>query len=170
MFLDFAQYCIIIATILVALSISKYRLITLTILINFIAFELSARYILELLNGAPSWPLHAVYILISGVTIICLVKLSASRFLYSVMFLFSLYNFFILFEFIWHPVGFHANYVITARVQMIFELIFMILMSRIASYVWDKFKPNDNDNDNYNYFIDRLFISRFRLGLTRLAR
>lgn len=166
MSLDFAQSCIIIATILVALSISKYRLIALTILINFIAFELSARYMLDLLNGAPSWPLHAVYILISGLTIICLVKLGASRLLYSVMFLFSLYNFFILFEFIWHPIGFHDNYVITARVQMIFELVFMILMSRVASYVWDKFKPDNN----YNYFIDRLFISSFRVGFTRLAR
>ena len=163
--MDFAQSCILIAAFLVAISISGYRLIALVMLINFIAHDLMAYYVLIALDGAKSWPLHALNILISGLTIIILVKLGANKYLYSAIFIYALYNHLVLCEFIMTGIGFHANYVLFARVQMIFELLYMILFSEIGRYACNRIKPSNN----YRYLVDRIFADRFGMGLKRLA-
>ena len=138
---------------------------SLVMLLNFIAHDVMAHYMLIALEGAKAWPLHALNILISGGTIFALIKLGANRFLYSAIFLYAIYNQLVLFEYVISPVGFHANYVIVARIQMLFELLFMILISGAGSYVWNRLKPSHS----YRYFVDRIFADRFRLGLARLV-
>ncbi len=157
--MDFTQACILIAAVLAALSIPRYRLIALVIFFNFVIGYLTAIKVLEILDGAKAWPLHALYIIISGLTIITLLKLGGSMLLNSALFAFSLYNLAIIFEFIGSGVGFHANYVVVARVQMVVELLFLLSMSKVVLYGWNRFKPTNS----YSYFLDRLFASRFSL-------
>lgn len=163
--MDFAQSCILIAAILAVISIPGYRLISLVMLINFIAHDVVAYYTLLALNSAPSWPLHALNILISGLTIILLVKLGANKSLYFAIFLYSLYNYVVICEFIIAPVGFHVYYIPVARAQMILELLFMILISKVGRYAFHKINPFGN----YRYLIDCIFADRFRMGFKRLA-
>ena len=163
--MDFAQGCILTAAILAAVALPGYRLISIVMFVNFIAHDVMAHYMLIALDGAKSWPLHALNVLISGGTIFVLIKLGASRYLYSAIFLYALYNYAVLCEFIMWPIGFHANYVYVARVQMLLELLFMTLISEIGKYVWNRLRPSHN----YLYLIDRVFADRFRLGLERLA-
>lgn len=158
--MDFAQSCILTASLLAAVSLKGYRLISLVMLLNFIIHDVTANYVLAILDGAPSWPLHALNILISGATIAALVKLGANRFLYSAIFCYALYNYLVLCEFVISPVGFHANYIPAARVQMIFELLFMVLISYLGKYLYGIFRPSNN----YGALIDRIFTNRIRLG------
>lgn len=164
--MDFAQSCILVASLLAATSLKGCRLIALVMLLNFVVHDVTAKYVLEILNGAPSWPLHALNILISGATIFALVKLGANRLLYSAIFTYAIYNYSVICEFIISPVGFHANYIPFARIQMIIELIFMALIGYSGNYVYKIFRPRSN----YSDFVSRVFTNRIRLGSQGVAR
>lgn len=165
--LDFAQFCILTAFILAVFSIRGYRLIATTLFVNFMAFELAAATTLQELG----YPLHVAYVLISGLTVGVLVRLRASAPLFAIMFLFSMYNLFVVIEYpmkayLGFTVGFHNNFIPVARANMIVELLFMFLISKGPAYVWNLFRPNSK----YNYFVDRFFSDCFRMGFQRLAR
>ncbi len=163
MSLDFDQICILIAAILTGTAIKKYRIICFIIFLNFVSFEIASKYILAALNGGPSWPLHAVYVIIGGVTVAALHKLGCTRFVYWVIFLFATYNLVIISEFKWGSIGFHANFVVIARCQMAIELLSMLIMNKGCKHVWAQL----NTDRSYTYLVDRIFINRFRLGFKR---
>lgn len=170
--LDFDQWCILIAFLLAVSSIQGYRLISATIFLNFMITEAAAVGILNALGGPegdPAWPLYAAYALISGITILILRYLLASPVLYVIMFLYSLYNLFAVIEFpLYKHVQFswfNENRESIAQAQMVIELSFMFLMSKVPAYVWNLFKPDNK----YHYFIDRFLSDSFRMGGARLA-
>ena len=167
MSLDFAQICILTAFILAVFSIQGYRLIAAVLFVNFMAFEAAASTGLQELG----YPLHAAYVIISGLTVVALVYLKASPPLYVIMFLFSVYNLLIVIEYPMYDyfgftVGFYDNFIPVARANMAIELLFMFLISKGSAYVWSKFRPNRK----YHYFIDRFFSDSWRMGHKRLVR
>ncbi len=161
---DFDQICIILAAILAATSIPKYRNITLILFLNFAVYEIIANPMIEALGGGEAWPLHVVYILTSGLTIVVLVNLGASWTLYGAMFLYTLYHFVIVCEFSIGKFGAHELYEYVARAQMAIELIFMLLMNGLTKYVWSKRLPSRS----HDYFVDRFFVNGIRLGGQRI--
>lgn len=170
MSIDFAESCILIAALLSVFAIAGYRLIALLLFVNFLAFEASARGILDLLDGDKAWPLHAVYAVLAGLTVLILRYLRASPPLYVIMFLFSVYNLIVVIEYPLYEnfgftLGFHNNFIAVARANMVFELLFMFLISKGSAYVWSLFKPNSN----YNHTIDRFLSHSWRMGSKRLA-
>jgi len=170
--LDFDQVCILIAFILAVASIQGYRLIATTLFLNFMITEAAAKAILRALGGPegdPAWPLYSAYVVISGITILFLRYLKASPALYAIMLLYAVYNLLVVIEF---PLNdyvkfkwFNENRKSVAEAQMIIELSFMFMISRVGTYVWSLFKPDSK----YNYFIDRFFSDCFRMGSARLV-
>lgn len=159
--LDFAQFCILTAFILAVFSIRGYRLIAFVLFINFMAFEAVASTGLRELG----YPLHAVYTVIAGLTVLALRYLRASPALFVIMFLFSLYNLLVvvdykLYEHFGSTVGFYDNFIPVARANMVIELLFMFLISKGGAYVWNLFKPDRK----YHYLIDRFFSDCWRMG------
>jgi len=168
--IDFDQACILIAWFLAVFSIPGYRLIAMVLFVNFMAFEIAAVNILEALDGAKAWPLYAVYAVISGLTVLALRYLKASVPLFVIMFLFSVYNLMVVIEYPLYDtfgftLGFHSNFTIVAKANMIIELLFMLLISKGSAYVWSIFKPDSK----YHYFIDRFLSDSFRMGNERLV-
>lgn len=163
--MDFAQSCILAAAVLAAVSLKGFRLIALVMLANFVAHELMAVRVLEMLDGGKAWPVHALNVLISGATIYLLVFLGASKYLYSAIFIYAVYNFAILLEFIFYGVGFHGNYIAFARFQMRIELVFMLLISYIGAYAYQFFRPGDN----YRDIVTSVFSVRSRMGPSGVA-
>lgn len=162
---DFAQVCILTAFILSVFTIEGYRLIATTIFVNFLVYEAAAINILEALDGARAWPLHAVYCVISGLTVWVLVRLRASPPLFVITLLFSVYNLFVVIDYLLYDyfsftLGFHDNFKPVARTQMVIELLFMFLISKWSAYVWNMFRPDRK----YHYFIDRFLSDCFRMG------
>ncbi len=164
--LDFAQLCILAAFILAVFSIQGYRLIAAVLFVNFMLFEAAASTALQ----ESGYPLHATYAIIAGVTVLILRYLKASPALFVIMFLFSVYNLFVVIDYQLHKqfgftLGFYDNFIPIARANMVIELLFMFLISKGSAYVWNLFKPDSK----YHYFIDRFFSDRFRMGSKRLA-
>lgn len=159
--IDFDHICILVAVILAAISMRQFRLVNLLLLSNFILFELAAYFILPILAGRPSMILHAVYVVIGGLTVISLVKLKASPPLFLATFLFSVYNLGTVGEFIFYgSVGFHANFESIAKAQMIIELLIMFLMGVGGLYV---FRGLYSKSD-YIHSVNKLFRVSPRLG------
>ena len=170
MILDFAQVCILAAFVLAVFSIRGYRLIATILFINFMLFEAFAVTMIEALGDKVTLPLHMVYVVISGLTVLTLVYLRASPALYTIMLLYSVYNLMIVIEFPFFDrfgfaLGIHDNFKPVARTQMAIELLFMLLISKWSAYVWNKFRPNSK----YHYFIDRFFSDCWRMGGKRLV-
>ena len=163
--LDFSFVCITLAVVFSTYSIEKYRVVSLLLLINFIYFKVFAGLISVHQSQLPEEATHMVYMLISGLTVVGLVKLKSFLPLYTLMACFSLYNFLIILEYRFGAFGFHANFVPIARAQMVIELLIMFAISKGGRYVWRAF----NDDRDYHYFIDRLFAVCFRLGSKRMA-
>ena len=163
---DFDQYCIAVAALFAALSLRQFWLINIVLLLNFLAFYITSHYILEALDGKPAMILHAVYVLIGGVTVISLVKLKAAPPLFVTSFLFSVYNLSIVSEFVFiGSVGFHDNFIIVAQAQMVIELLLMFLMSWGGLYVCRGLYSKSN----YIHLIDRFFRSGVRVCSRSIA-
>ena len=157
---DLDYIFIAVAAILAALSLQQFRLINIVLLLNCILFEITSHYILEALNGKPAMILHAVYVLIGGLTVISLVKLKASPPLFVTSFLFSVYNLSIVSEFVFiGSVGFHDNFIVVAQAQMVIELLLMFLMSWGGFYVCRGLYPKSN----YIHIVNRFFRSSVRV-------
>lgn len=170
MSLDFAQICILAAFILAVFSIHGYRLIAMVLFVNFMLFEAVATTMINALGDDVTLPLHAAYVIMSGLTVLVLVYLKAPPPLYVIMLLYSVYNLLIVMEFPFYDyfgftIGFHDIFKPVARTQMIIELLFMLLVSKGPAYVWNKFRPDSK----YHYFIDRVFSNCWRMGSKRLA-
>jgi len=164
--LDFAQVCILTAFILAVFSIQGYRLIATVLFVNFMLFKAAALSPLQELG----YPLHVAYVIISGLTVVALVRLKTSPPLYVIMFLFSVYNLLVvieypMYDYFGYTIGFYDNFIPVARANMIIELIFMFLISKGSAYVWSMFRPDRK----YHYFIDRFFSHSWRMGSKRLA-
>ncbi len=163
---DFDQYCIAVAAILAALSLRQFRLINFIMFVNFALFYIASYYILEALNGKPAMILHAVYVLISGLTVGLLVELKASLALYVTTFLFSLYNLSIVGEYTYFgSVGFFDNFKVVAHSQMIIELLVMFITGVGGLYVYRGLRPKSD----YIRTIDRFFRIGPRLGIEGLS-
>jgi len=164
--IDFDQICVAVAVILAALSLRQFRMINMLLALNFTLFELSSHFILSFLAGRPSMILHAIYVLIGGLTVISLVKLKSAPPLFITTFLFSVYNLAIVSEFVFlGSLGFHDNFEIVARTQMIIELLIMCLTGVGGLYVFRGLLPKSN----YIHRINELFRSSVRMGGKRLA-
>jgi hypothetical protein len=161
--LDFDQSCVLLAAFLAATAIKRYRVICLVVFLNFALFEFLSSPILVALDGAEAWPLHAVYVVVGGLTVAVLAKLGCTRFVYWAIFLFSVYNLAIISEYKWGSIGFHDNFTVIARCQMVIELLSMLIMNKGSRYVWAQL----HTDRSYNYLVDRIFINRFRLGFKR---
>jgi len=110
--------------------------------------------------------LHAVYVVISGLTVTLLVKLKASPPLFLTTFIFSVYNLAIVGEFVLYgSVGFHDYFKAIASSQMIIELLIMLSMGIGGLYVCGGLCSKSN----YIRSVNRLFRSRIRLCNWRLA-
>ena len=160
MIIDFDQSCVLLSAILTLTAVKRYRLICLVLFFNFALSEFSANSILDYLDGRPSWPLHAVYALISGLTVMALSRMGCTKFLYWAIYLFAIINYVIISEFIWGSIGFHDNFAMIAKSQMVIELMSMLIMNKGSRYVWAQL----NSDRSYVYIVDRIFVNRFRLG------
>lgn len=157
--LDFDRVCMLLAALATIFAVERYRAASIIMFLNFAISDIAAVNILILLDGAKSYPLHIVYVLISGLTIGGLVKAGSLWPLYVSIFVFLLYNLAVLSEFIWFPVGFHANYESAATVQVSIELAMLFIMSKGCRYVCNYF-----NHRTYDVFIDRFFFDSSRLG------
>lgn len=164
--LDFAQSCILIAAIFAALSIDRYRSISLVILINFVFIKVASELRPFYEHGIlPLYTHQTICTVIIGLTIVALSKLKAPAPFCVLMFVYSLYSLAIVLEFKWGAIGFHENYIPFARSWMIIELTIMFSMSKWGGYVYTKFKPNRD----YDLFIGRFFTCGARLGSEGVA-
>lgn len=110
--------------------------------------------------------LHAVYVVISGITVMLLVKLKASPPLFLATFLFSVYNLAIVGEFIFYgSVGFFDNFKAVASSQMIIELLIMFATGLGGLYVCRGL----HSKSDYISLINHFFRAGIRLGNQRLT-
>lgn len=163
---EFDVFCIMIAAVLAAFSVQRFRKISLLLLINFIYFYVAAGIVGIHQSELPNNTLHSVYLALSGLTIVALVILGSYWPLFMLMFVYSLYNYCILLEYEFGGMGFHENFVAFARAQMCIELIVMLLMSAGCRHAWNRINPTYN----YDNFVNSLFgCDTRRVGSERLV-
>ena len=155
--LDFDQITIAVAVLFTALSLRQFRIINIVILVNFGLFALADK----LASIDQLMILHTSYVIISGLTVVSLVKLKASPPLYVTIFLFSLYNLGIISEIALFGQGeIYNNFVVVAQSQMIIELLIMFITGVGGLYVCRRLYSKSD----YIHIVDRFFRSGLRLG------
>jgi len=163
---DLDQIFIAVAALFAAMSLRQFRLINIVLLLNFVLFNITSHYILAALEDKPAMILHAVYVLIGGLTVMSLVKLKASPPIYITSFLFSVYNLSIVSEFVFFgSIGFHDNFIAVAKTQMVIELLIMFITGVGGLYVCRGLYSKSN----YIRFINEFFRSGTWLGNQRLT-
>ena len=149
----FDYLCIIVAVLLAATSVSKYRAIAVIIAIEFIAHKLAFNYILVEAQAENGWLTYMIYSVIQLTAMSMLLYLKSHFVITALIFINLSYNMLTALSYFYSfDVNFYQAYQYFVGTIMVFELIYLGLLNK---HVYSR-----KHRDNSDPYIDGVFRVR----------